>query len=194
MKKLFGFILVLFILSVPQKTFAFAEDPVAVLVMGDYGSINSNMANEWTERVKRRFRFPDYKILAQDDVMKKIKGNLPAVEGKAPYFRKEQLAKIAQMTPAEVVFVIWVHNIYEEILPSWRLMGDTLCRVTVYMDITAYRKTDDKYIQQKVRYSEVRNVANSDPARKVAADKVSEAVDKAREQMPRLKKEAKNAE
>lgn len=194
MKKILQIFFVFLILSIPKEAFAFAEDPVAVVIMGDYSRIDKQMVNEWNIRVKRRFRFPDYKILSQDEVMSSIRGNLPATEQKAPYFRKAQLAKIAETIPSEVVFVIWVHRLSEEILYSWRLMGDTLYRVTVSIDVTAYRKTDGKYVEEKIRYSEVRNMANSEPARKVAVDKISEVVDKAKEQMPRLEKEQKNAE
>lgn len=185
MKKLVLFLVFLLYLSVAGSCYAFREDPVAVVIL-DNGYADTQMANDWQERVKRRFRFPDYKILEQRELVQALRGNFPEPESKRPYYRKEQLASIAQTVPAELVFVIWVDTIEEQVFQRLLPFGETVRRVRVSMDITAFRKADGKYLVEKVRYSSTDNIAISTPSERVATDAVADAVNKFREQLPRL--------
>lgn len=183
-----------FVLLFSGTCFAFTEAPVAVLVMGDsYASLDSELVDLWQERVKRRFRFPDYKMMSQQEIKKGLASDLPSPESKRPYFRKEQLLDIADIIPAELVFVIWVDRLNETVYQSYFPFGDTVRRVNVSIDVTAYRKTDNKYLVQKIRYSDLNNIAISTPARRVATDSIAEAVNKIKEELPRLEKREETA-
>ena len=187
MKKIVSFLLFVFCLSMSATAAAFTEDPVAVLILDNgYSGVNQELRQAWESRVKRRFRFPDYKLLAEKEIKDALWGRLPILEGKRPYFREQQLVQIADTVPAELVFVIWVERLDEEIIQSYRLFGETLCKVDVSIDVTAYRKTDAKFLVQKIRYYKIDHIAISSSADKVATDEIAEAVNKFKEQLPRL--------
>lgn len=194
MKKLAGLLIFLFCLSFSGTAAAFKEDPVAVVILDySYLGVDQELWQTWEERVKRRFRFPDYKLLGQKEVKDALRGSLPVPDKKRPSFKKPQLEAITQTIPAELVVVIWVDRMQEEVYHSLRFMGETVRRVEVSIDVTAYRKTDDKYLAEKIRYYSVDNIAISTPARTVATDKIAEAIDKFKEQLPRLEKEEEAA-
>ena len=194
MKKIVSFLLFIFCLSMSATAVAFTEDPVAVIILDNgYSGVNQELRQVWESRVKRRFRFPDYKLLAEKEIKDALWGRLPALEGKRPYFREQQLVQIADTVPAELVFVIWVERLDEEIIQSYRLFGETLCKVDVSIDVTAYRKTDAKFLVQKIRYYKIDHIAISSSANKVATDEIAEAVNKFKEQLPRLEGKEKQA-
>ncbi len=168
----------------PQTVDAFAELPVAVVVVDKSGAVDGKLVSAWETRVKRRFGFPNYQIVPQDTVRAALAGRFPAADQKRPYLKQAQLEYIANTVPAELVVAIWVNSMREEVYTSWR--GETIQWVYVNIDVTAYRKTDKKYLFRQIRYDDTRSWAASDSAYQVATDKFADVIDKFREELPIL--------
>ncbi len=174
----------------PHGADAFAEDPVAMVVIDRSGEVEPELVAQWQTRVKRSFNFPDYKVLPQEEVNAALGNNLPPLDKKRPFLKKEQLASIAARIPAELVIAIWVDRMDEWTIDSFSPWGDTVQQVIVRMDVTAWRKADGQYLYKNVYYNETRAWGNSTPADEVSIDKLTDIIMYFKTQLPRIEKPA----
>jgi hypothetical protein len=169
----------------PNIALAFADAPVAVVIL-DRGDAGEKMTGYWTEMVRRRFHFPAYKLIEQKVLREALRGKLPLPEKRSPHYRKAQLKHIADLAPAELVFVIFVDRLSEMVIPPRWPLGDTLLRVEVAIDLAAYRVADGKYLEKKIRYFKTDLYATSFSAGRIANDGVGDAIAEFRDKLPDL--------
>jgi hypothetical protein len=182
-----AFLGVCFCLFFPLAALAFADSPVAVVILDRTGgAVDGGLSGAWTEKVRSRFRFPDYKLIGQQDLRQALRGKLPPLGRKPPYYRADDLKYIAGLAEADLVFVIIADRLDEALIHSRRPFGDALLRVGVSIDLMAYRAADAKYLEKKIRYFKTDLVGISLPALKIASDGVGDAIDGFRDKLPAI--------
>ena len=175
-------------LSFPPAALAFADSPVAVVILDRTGGfVDKNLSETWTETVRRRFHFPDYKLIDKRDLLAALRGKLPPLGGKSPRYRAEDLKYIANAASADLLFVIVADKVEEAIIHSRWPFGETLLRVKVAVDLLAYRAADGKYLENKIRYFKTDILAVSLSAEKIANEGVSDAIDDFRDKLPAIR-------
>lgn len=180
--------LVFFLVStiiMPVNAFAFTEAPVAVIVFDPSGNINGELSNIFSQRMKRRFRFPDYNVMEFSQVSSQLKSiSIPSPNQKRPFFQQEQLKVLSDKIPAEIVCVVWIDSLRDEIIYSlFGLAGEKMRLSRLKMDITIYKKTTDTYFPSKIKYARTDPYAISTPTIDTAIEKFSETIDKFKEQL-----------
>ncbi|MDR2005672.1 MAG: hypothetical protein LBP78_00280 [Acidaminococcales bacterium] len=171
----------------PAAVSAFADSPVAVVILDRTGGVaDKNFSKLWTEMVRRRFHFPDYKLIDQRDLLQALRGKLPPLGKKPPYYQAEDLKRIAGGAAADLLFVIIADKLDETIIHSRWPFGETLLRVSVSIDLMAYRAADAKYLAKKIRYFKTDIMGAALSAERIANDGVGGAIDEFRDKLPTL--------
>lgn len=188
MKKAKSYLLLVFFIAttfiLPKNALAFTEAPVAVIVFDANGRIDGELSNVLSQRMKRRFRFPDYKVMEFSEVNSRLKNiSIPNTNTKRPFFRQEQLQALAGKIPAEIICVVWIDSIRDEIIYGsiFGLAGEKMRFSRLKMDITIYKKTTDTYLPNKVNYSKTEPYAVSSPTINIAIEKFSDTIDEFKE-------------
>ena len=176
---LFAIILV----TMPNFAYAFEEAPVALIVFDKSYNVNNHLLENWQQQVKKRFRFPNYKLQEYTSVENKLLGNLPTLDKKAPYYKKTQLVEVANTVQAQVVFVLWVHELNDYIVHSWRRFGEDFRHTEVSIDFSAYSKKHDKIFSKKIRYSKTEDAAISVFSHDFATQAIYDAVSEFRDML-----------
>lgn len=108
-----------FFFILPNSTYAFTEAPVAVIVLDNYGKFNEELNLLFNDRMKRRFRFPDYKVLPVSKINSFLQhSGIPTPSNKRPYFQKEQLQILAEQIPADIVCMVSFTEFKDDIVSS----------------------------------------------------------------------------
>jgi hypothetical protein len=172
-------------LSSPSAVLAFADSPVAVVILDRTGGfVDKNLSATWTEMVRRRFHFPDYKLIDRRDLLAALRGKLPPLGAKYPRYQAGDLKYIANAASADLLFVIVADKVDDAVIHSRWPFGETLLRVKVAIDLLAYRAADGKYLAKKIRHFKTDILAVSFSAEKIANEGVSDAIDDFREKLP----------
>ena len=186
MKKLLKLLLSLLLLfGLPSGVLAFADAPVAVVILDESGGgMDKDLPDTWIEQVRRNFSFPDYKLIEQTDLLQILRGRLPQPDKKSPYYQKSHLQYIAELTQAELVIVIRVGRMREEVFHSYSrgLQGETFVRVELAIDVTSYKKSVDRYLSKKIRYFNTDSISVLPSVKKLAVYEVEDAIYYFREQ------------
>ncbi|MDR3349673.1 MAG: hypothetical protein LBO03_08815 [Acidaminococcales bacterium] len=171
----------------PAAVCAFADSPVAVVVLDRTGGVvDKDFSELWTEMVRRRFHFPDYKLIGRQELLRVLRGQLPPPGRKPPYYRAEDLKLIAGRASADLLFVIIADRLDEALIHSRWPFGETLLRVSVSIDLMAYRVADAKHLEKKIRYFKTDVLGTALSAEKVANEQVGDAIDEFRAKLPTL--------
>jgi len=184
MKRLLPLSILLFLLfALPAGALAFADVPVAVVVLDKSGGdLDARWPAVWREQVRQSFSFPDYKLIDQADLSRALPGQLPQTAKKSPYYQKSQLRRIADLAQAELVIAIVVGRMQERIDRPPFSLGETTLRVDVAIDVIAYKKTGDQYLMKKIRHSDTSPPGVSPTMERLATYEVQDAIRYFREQ------------
>ena len=170
----------------PERTEAFNEKTVAVVFIDNTGKINKPIRKQFEDRVKRRFRFPFYEIMQEDELRTRLAGKLPVTRQERPSYDNERLLNIADTVNADVVVVVYTYKFSDEVVQSLWPWGETFRYTNVDLDVSIYRKTDNIFFYKKIKDYQKNNIAISTPALDIAMAKFSEAIDECIKIMPNI--------
>ncbi len=161
MKKLTLFLAVIFslLIMVPVNVYAdFAERQVGFVVIDKSGNIDGETYSSWRQVVKWAYHFPDYKITDSELPQKIVASALREdVDVNA-----ELLRNLAEESKVDVLVVAKVYDLDDTIVSSgFGFHNDsTYVRVAAVADLYVYKKDNNKFLEEKVRERELKELGN----------------------------------
>jgi len=164
----------------------FDEETIAFVVFDYSGNINKEFTDMWEKLIYRPFRFNNYKMQGFYKIQEAFQYGLPTLEKRRPYFQKEQMRQISDLTHADLIFIIWVDTLQdrkEQTIIEKEKGPDRW--VYMNMDIIGYRASDDSYLFYPVRYSKSKMQEFSVPLYEAAEQEISATMERFKKRLDR---------
>lgn len=163
MKKIFLSIMILlcalFVTAPQHVSAAFAERPVGFVVIDKSGNVDGQVYSSWREVVKWAYHFPDYKItdssLPQQNVAAALRDDVKVTD--------TLLASLAEQSQVDVLVVAVVYDMNDYITSGgfgFRDDSSTYVRVEAAVDLYVYKKDGNKFLKDRIRERELREMGN----------------------------------
>ena len=161
--KLFSLVAVLLLMAVcvlPQNARAeFPEKPVAFVVIDHDGGVNGDVYKSWRSVVKWAYHFPYYQITDDGTAQRLVS---EAVNSKVK-LDKASLQALAEKSKVDVLVVARIYDMEEQMMTGFGMNfedHDTYVRVEANADLFVYKKDGDKFLKEKVRERDLRDMGN----------------------------------
>lgn len=164
----------------------FEEETIAFVVFDYSGNINKELTDIWEKIIYRQFRFSNYKMQGFYKIQEAFQYGLPTLDKRRPYFKKEQMRQVADLTHADLIFIIWVDTLQDHKEPTVVEKDKGPDRwVYMNMDIVGYRASDDSYLFYPVRYSKSRTAEFSVPLYEAAEQEIATTMERFKKRLDR---------
>lgn len=184
----FSFFAILIFATNPTTTSAaeFDDETIAFVVLDSSDNIDKKLTDMWTKTVYKPFRFSNYKMQGFYKIQEALQYGLPTLDKRRPYFKKDQMRQIADMTQADLVFIIWVDTLQDRKEKTVVKKDKGPDRwVFMNMDIIGYRASDDSYLFFPIRYSKSQIEEFSTPMYEAAEQEISATIEKFKKRLDR---------
>lgn len=141
----------------PQAQAAFAERPVAFVVLDHDGGVDGKDYTQWRSVVKWAYHFPNYQIVDGGEAQQLVSEGLQGVKK----VTAATLAPLAEKAQADVLVVARVYELEERMVHSLRFDDDgPYVYVGCSADLYVYKKDGEKFLQKRLRQRGIKDMGN----------------------------------
>ena len=138
---------------------AFAERPVAFVVLDHDGGVDGKAYSQWRSVVKWAYHFPNYKLTDGGEAQTIVSEGLRS----AKKVNAAALAPLAEKAGADVLVIARVYELEERLVHSLRFDDDgPYVYVGCSADLYVYKKDGGKFLQKRLRQRGLKDMGNYD--------------------------------
>lgn len=179
MKKVYFFLicfLIIFFSNACNSNAAFPERPVLFLVAAEESSQDFEL---FRTEVKRRFFFPNYKVLPQADFISPLKAKAP--------LSKELLTRISEKVNCEIIVFLNIHK-YEQYTTYMPFNSDDDYVFTnIKLEVYLYDKTNNIFIYHPYKEQNIEYILSVDKKSDLVREELRTVLSNYLTQMKELK-------